>query len=338
MTSNLVHIDIISGLFGFTIGLLSCFFIIEWRQRYENNPKSNLLKSTIEQTELLHWNPLVERRGLGDLLVKVNHIAITVSDVGKSLSFYVDILGLQQIRRPTFDRHGAWLTIGNIELHLIKGIPVIPPVDNLQVAHIAIETPNVNEVVRKLNELNIDIRQSLSVTNAHKPKSKNKSRIIQYFFNDPDGYYLELCNCDVLTEFSFSKNQIIDDIDYHEGIHNNTVFDIVQAASHWKTKSRKHSIEQFNDILNKIPRATNIDEEKFNNLIKRRSIYGDIIQGFTDEDIKEALLETNNTVPLTIEILAKKRGEKKYFQPASFIENGELVEPEPFIMNQNGFN
>ncbi len=120
---------------------------------------------------------------------------------------------------------------------------------------------------------------------------KDKSRIIQYFLNDPDGYYLELCNCDVLTEFSFNKYPTID---YHEGIHND--------------------------------------------LVNRRSIYGDIIQGFTDEDIKEALLQTNNFVRLTIKILARKRGENKYFQLASFIENGELVESEPFIVNQKNFN
>jgi hypothetical protein len=36
-----------------------------------------------------------------------------------------DILGLQQIRRPNFDRHGAWLTMGNVELHLIKGVPTV---------------------------------------------------------------------------------------------------------------------------------------------------------------------------------------------------------------------
>jgi catechol 2,3-dioxygenase-like lactoylglutathione lyase family enzyme len=338
MISSLLQIDIISSLFGFVIGFLSFLFTIRWHQHHEKRHKSNSLMSTIERADLLHWNPLIERRGLGDLLIKMNHIAITVSDVGRSLSFYVDILGLQQIRRPSFDRHGAWLTVGNIELHLIKGIPVIPPVDNLQVTHIAIETANVNEVLHKLRELNIEIRQSLSVTNAHKPKSKDKPRIIQYFFNDPDGYYLELCNCDVLTEFSFNKKQIIDDIDYVEGIRNDTVFEIVQAASHWKTKVQKHSIQQLDEILKKTPRATSIDQEKFNNLIKRRFIYGDIIQGFTDEDIKEALLQTNNSVPLTIEILTQKRGENKYFQPDSFLENGKLVEPEPFIMDKNNFN
>jgi catechol 2,3-dioxygenase-like lactoylglutathione lyase family enzyme len=331
MNSDLWQININSGLFGFIIGIISFLFINGWRQRQEKYLSN-------EDNKQLHWNPLVERRGLGDLLMKVNHIAITVSDVGRSLSFYVDILGLQQIRRPTFDRHGAWLTMGNIELHLIKGIPVIPPVDNLQVAHIALETLHIDKVVHKLRELNIDIRQSLSVTNAHQSISRNKSLIIQYFFNDPDGYYLELCNCDVLTEFSFNRNPFIDDIDYPEGIHNGTVFEIVQAASHWKTKGRKYSIEEFDDILNKTPRANNIDQEKFNNLVRRRSIYGDIIQGFNDQDIKEALLQTNNIIPLTIKVLQRKRGKKQYFQPASFVENEKLVEPQPFIINKNDFN
>ena len=331
MNPDLLQINIISGLFGFTIGVISLLFINEWRQRQQKYLQ-------IKDNKELHWNPLVERRGVGDLLLKVNHIAITVSDVGRSLNFYVDILGFQQIRRPTFDRHGAWLTMGNIELHLIKGIPAIPPVDNLQVTHIALETLHIDQVVHKLRELNIDLRQSLSVTNAHKSISRNNSLIVQYFFNDPDGYYIELCNCDVLTEFSFNRNPFIDNNDYHESMHNDTVFEIVQAASHWKTLSRRYSIEEFDEILNKTPRAIHINQKKFDNLVKRRSVYGDIIQGFTDQDIKEALLQTNNIIPLTIKILKLKRGKNQYFQPASFIENEKLIEPQPFIMNENNFH
>ena len=55
----------------------------------------------------LHWAADQERRGLGTALLKVNHIGLIVSDVGRSASFYSDVLGLQQIRRPNFDRHGA---------------------------------------------------------------------------------------------------------------------------------------------------------------------------------------------------------------------------------------
>jgi hypothetical protein len=93
----------------------------------------------------LHWSPKFgDRRGLGDAVVKVNHIAIIVSDVGRSAAFYSDVLGLQQVRRPNFDRHGAWFTMGNIELHLIKGNPLVHSGDDLIVGHISLEVSSLH--------------------------------------------------------------------------------------------------------------------------------------------------------------------------------------------------
>ncbi|CAF1100084.1 unnamed protein product [Rotaria sordida] len=340
MTSNLVKGHILSGLFGFSLGFLTLWLTSRWRQQKEKKRKSNPSTTVTEQVESLHWNPLDERRGLGDLITKVNHIGITVSDVGKSLHFYVDILGLQQIRRPNFDRHGAWLTMGNVELHLIKGIPAIPVVDNLQVAHIAFETKNIDEVLFKLRQLNIDVRQNLSITNAQKAAlkdsdSKSKPIITQYFFTDPDGYFWELCNCEILTEFALNKNQKIKEVEYREDIPSGVVFDVARVAKRWTGGSKKGLAEQFYDILKDIPRATEVDEAKFNNLIKRRTIYGDIMQGFTDEDIREALLITNNSVPLAVRILTQIRGENKFYQPPAFLENGELTTPKSFFIDKN---
>ena len=102
--------------------------------------------SQSEESIKLHWNNSVDRRGLGNLITKGNHIALTVSDIGRSLWFYTDVLGLQQIRRPNFDRHGAWLTMGNIELHLILGIPVVPSGKDLIVGHISLEPTDIGEV------------------------------------------------------------------------------------------------------------------------------------------------------------------------------------------------
>ena len=87
--------------------------------------------------------------------VKVDHIAIVVSDVSRSSAFYGGKLGMVQVMvrnieniehcdqeksmtwsyhavycsfffcpkmlRPDFDRFGAWFTMGNINLHLING-------------------------------------------------------------------------------------------------------------------------------------------------------------------------------------------------------------------------
>ena len=62
---------------------------------------------------------------LGAYWCEANHIAIVVSDIGRSVNFYAGVLGMKQVIRPDFDRHGAWLTFGNIDLHLIKVIDEI---------------------------------------------------------------------------------------------------------------------------------------------------------------------------------------------------------------------
>ena len=119
-------------------------------------------KTTPPSTELqLHWNLDIPRRGMGDLIRSVNHIAIIVSDVGCSLSFYTEIIGFQQIQRPNFDRHGAWLTMGNLELHLIKGVPNAPSGRDLIVSHIALETDQPEKVLEKLLEFEVPFRQNL---------------------------------------------------------------------------------------------------------------------------------------------------------------------------------
>lgn len=173
----------------------------------------------------LHWNPNKERRGIGDLVKQLNHVALIVSDVGRSLAFYVEILGLQQIQRPNFDRHGAWLTLGNTELHLIKGVPVVHSGEDLIVSHMSLESERPDLILEKLIELNVPFRQNISVPDPKKARENlvenftdSKGKVTQYFIRDPDGYYFELCNCQVLTKFcleaeavSDMKHKIMDD-------------------------------------------------------------------------------------------------------------------------------
>lgn len=48
-------------------------------------------------------------RGVSKLWGNVNHIALVVRDIGRSLHFYTDIIGMQQVLRPDFDRCGRKL-------------------------------------------------------------------------------------------------------------------------------------------------------------------------------------------------------------------------------------
>jgi len=190
------------------------------------------------------------RAGVGPYLGRVNHIALIVSDVGRSVKFYSEILGLPQINRPNFDRHGAWFTCGNVELHLIKGKPVVHDGTNLIVAHISIESDDIASVHRKLLELGVPFEQNVSVpsTQVDDGGLEQKSRVVsedsekmamgavtQYFFRDPDGYYFELCNCEILTEFCFAKNPF--QMNYVEGVLNplKVLVRGAQALQEWRS-------------------------------------------------------------------------------------------------------
>ena len=52
----------------------------------------------------------------------VHHVAINVSDVDEALAFYVGALGLSvRTDRPDFAFGGAWLDVGDQQIHLVQG-------------------------------------------------------------------------------------------------------------------------------------------------------------------------------------------------------------------------
>lgn len=52
--------------------------------------------------------------------MRLDHGGLLVSDVERAVRFYSDALGLPQVPRPpTFDTPGAWLQVGDQQLHLI---------------------------------------------------------------------------------------------------------------------------------------------------------------------------------------------------------------------------
>jgi predicted enzyme related to lactoylglutathione lyase len=67
------------------------------------------------------------------------HVAISVTDFDRAMTFYVDVLGLEVAPRPDFGIPGAWLTTGAGMVHLavVKSIP--EPRD--PVAHFALQVP-----------------------------------------------------------------------------------------------------------------------------------------------------------------------------------------------------
>lgn len=313
-------------------------------------------KASPEDNPSLHWEKGRVEAGLGEVIYKANHIALTVSDVGRSAAFYSDVLGLQQIRRPDFDRHGAWFTMGNVELHLIKGVPIVHSRKDLIVGHIAIETYNIDRVPTILERLGVPFRQNVSVPSGRIAQGSGDSVrnvagniVKQYFLRDPDGYYIEICNCDVLTKYCLGD---IDELagydqgvalDSHEaGVFVNVGLKIASNAYLWQKQLEQLaqemkgcSVAEIAERLGcKVP-AESVDEEKLKNLLVRCSIYGDVCQNEDKDSLRGILLAAGNNAPLAMRIMEVRAIESQTFAPPVVFEQGKRqVVPESFRMSK----
>lgn len=49
----------------------------------------------------------------------LHHVSVVVTNIDRSVAFYRDVFGLEQLERPPFDSVGAWLACGDQQIHLI---------------------------------------------------------------------------------------------------------------------------------------------------------------------------------------------------------------------------
>lgn len=296
---------------------------------------------------------------LGGCAAVVNHIALVVRDVGDSTFFYTDIVGFKQVPRVNFDRHGAWLSMGNIQLHLIKGQPHTERgghPDDLIVSHIALEVPDVAGMLQRLERLqqnrfpNLAWRQNVSVptleTSAKQRFEKEgahaEGKLTQFFLEDPDGYWLEFCNCGVHEEEraaspkSSSKRHPID-------------IALILKMKHRMRRLKAKARQNLDSLLDAHPAALpgelpesvaveEVDEDFLQHLCLRRNTYGDICQGFSEEELREALSSAGNCVPGAIWLLRKRRElEGQIYKPPAFLnQHGATHETSAFRMPAAG--
>ncbi|XP_051178772.1 glyoxylase I 4 [Lolium perenne] len=128
-------------------------------------------------------------------LASLNHISVVCRSVEESLHFYMNVLGFVPIRRPgSFNFNGAWLFNYGIGIHLLQSEDPksfhekteINPKDN----HISFQCESMVAVERRLKELGISYIQRCV--------EEGGIYVDQIFFHDPDGFMIEICNCDNL--------------------------------------------------------------------------------------------------------------------------------------------
>jgi len=268
--------------------------------------------------------------GVRDLWSRVDHIAIVVSDIGRSSAFYGSKLGMLQLLRPDFDRFGAWFTMGNINLHLINGRPIVHPDDDLIVSHIAIDIgteEKMEQLIRRFDSLGVAYRENVSV-----PKgTTGAGQVKQAFVRDPDGYYLEFCSCRVLEDY-LEQAQVEYESVLKADQQKTAAEDVKEAFQRWKQAVQQHRLETRGE------RAV-VDEAKLEKLLKRQAIYGDITQSASKEHLQDLLSVCNNDIPEVIKCLMEdaRAAGGRTFKPPAFFERDEdhtFVQPPSFQMSR----
>ena len=114
---------------------------------------------------------------------QLNHVAIHVEDVSKSVAFYRDVLGLEPMPRPAFSFPGAWFRVGaDQELHII-GERQREVISHNRGNHFALLVDDFDAWERRLTASGVNMA----------PRRLRPDGAWQLYAIDPDGHYVELC-------------------------------------------------------------------------------------------------------------------------------------------------
>ena len=101
------------------------------------------------------------------LVRAIDHCSLIVVNTRKALEFYTGILALEvDESRPDLGYPGAWLQIGNGQIHLLEVenpyLGVNRPVHGGRDYHVALQVFNLEEVILKLEAAGINYNKSKS--------------------------------------------------------------------------------------------------------------------------------------------------------------------------------
>jgi len=117
-------------------------------------------------------------------VLSIHHVSLVVSNTQQSVTFYRDLLGLEvNEERPELSFDGAWLDIGDQQIHLLE-VQNPDPVENRpehggRDRHLALAVDNMLEIEQRLKDMG-------------KTYTMSKSGRAALFCRDPDGNALEL--------------------------------------------------------------------------------------------------------------------------------------------------
>lgn len=118
----------------------------------------------------------------------LNHLALSVKDVNRSAEFYKKVLGLKEITNRTQMAGIRWISLGEgKELHLISILKEEFKIN--KAIHLALSTPEFDVFIKALDEMKIAYSDWPGTPHTI---NKRADGIKQIYFQDPDGYWIEI--------------------------------------------------------------------------------------------------------------------------------------------------
>ena len=124
-----------------------------------------------------------------DKRAEFDHSTVYVRDLQKSADFYEKVLGLERIPEPFRDGRHVWFRIGpHDQLHVVSGATEAKTQD-INV-HLAFRVRSFSDFVSHLDQASIKYRKS--IRDESKGSSVRPDGVHQVYFQDPDGYWIEV--------------------------------------------------------------------------------------------------------------------------------------------------
>lgn len=107
----------------------------------------------------------------------IHHVSINVDDIHEASHFYVNVLGCESLDRPDLGFPGAWLQVGDQQIHLMEIRSGKPPAEQ----HFAFHVDDLEVVREELAESGVALSPSREISGV----------CLQAFAHDPSGNMLE---------------------------------------------------------------------------------------------------------------------------------------------------
>jgi catechol 2,3-dioxygenase-like lactoylglutathione lyase family enzyme len=137
--------------------------------------------------------------------ISYNHLALSVKDINRSTDFYKSVLMLPEITNRSAIEGIRWLALSDgSELHLISVIKEKVIIN--KAVHIGLTTNKFEAILKRLVELKIPYSDWPGKANTVNVRADG---IKQIFFQDPDGYWVEVNSVgDAIASAEQIKNEI----------------------------------------------------------------------------------------------------------------------------------